>query len=147
MRGISCTRTMPSASSSSSSGACKYLEVASEFSRGRLSPLHKLHCQQRPHHGWQTSLLPNRTGQYPRYNIDPVHSHAKLLGYNLCKTGEMSLSLRADACNHRDTATTDHLHLCPFIRADACSFHISDDANTNVFAFTAQLWLGLWMNW
>ena len=76
-------------------------------------------------------------------NIDLVHRDTKLLGDNLCETGEMTLSLGANSRDNRDTSAAHHLYLRSFVRPDACAFHVCDDADSNVFTFGTQFRLEL----
>src|SRR5215217_396509 len=71
------------------------------------------------------------------HHIDPVHTHAQLLGDNLCKTREMTLSLCTHARDNRDAPAAHHLYFRAFIRTDACAFHIRDQSNAYIFSFGA----------
>src|SRR5688500_18163250 len=70
-----------------------------------------------------------------RDDIDLIHAHAKLLGDDLREAREVTLSLRAHACDNRDASAAHHLYLGAFIWADASAFHIGNNTYTHMFAF------------
>jgi len=77
----------------------------------------------------QTTALLLRLVEDERYG-ELLHSRN-----DLRETREVTLTLRAHSGNNRYTTAAHHLHLCSFIRSDACAFHVCNDTNTNVPAF------------
>src|SRR5258706_12221151 len=69
-------------------------------------------------------------------DIDFIYFHTKLLRDDLCKTCEVTLSLRANTGDDRDSSAAHHLHFRAFVWSDACAFYICHDADADMFAFS-----------
>ena len=74
-------------------------------------------------------------------DIDIGDGDAELIGGDLRKHREMPLSLGADPGRDADLAVGLHLNLGAFIGTDAGALDIAGDADADMPAFGAQLWL------